>query len=204
VEVNETLHAAVFLKRRATRVGPFRFGHVGWAFQLTLSCDGGRAGVTADRTGWSAGAVENIAGNLIAAPGYADFWCDVVEDPLSSMLMRGYDEYKIVAVQDPHPEAALRMQARVGVRPYVIVFGNCVNSTHDVLRTFGATVPSPWRHCVPTAWFDRIPGVSISLAPAKHANGLVDDRRITDRLARVAGVHDDFDPPQLLRVASPR
>lgn len=156
-----TLTAAVFVRRKATRVGPFRVGHVGWAFQLGPADAIGVDLAAGSAGGWSAGSLENYGGYPIASARRADFWTDVFDDPLMPMRARNYDEYKLIEVANATPEAALRAQRRVHARPYLLLFANCADGVATVLRAFGADLPSARRHPSPNDWYDRIAGPSL-------------------------------------------
>jgi hypothetical protein len=136
-----TLYAAVFVKRRATRLGPFRLGHVGWAFQLS-SGDRDRPDAAPFSGIWSAGSVDNPGGISVRAPGRHDFWTAIVDDPRPPMRAHGYDACKLLPIATAAPDAALRAQMRVAAGPYVIIFANCMNGVYTVLRAFGAALPS--------------------------------------------------------------
>jgi hypothetical protein len=159
-----SLSGAVFLRRRAIRLGRHRLGHVGWGFQLLpdhVQSD--------DVYRWAAGSVENTASRPFAAPGRSDFWCGAYEEPWEAMLEHRYDEYKLIIVDDAFPEAALHAQAAVQARPYVLLFSNCVNAVTRVLGAFGASLPSPSAHLIPNDWYDHIPGPSIPLTAERPA-----------------------------------
>lgn len=166
-----TLKAAVFLRRRATRIGPFRFGHVGWAFQVT-------SGPGADGGLWSAGAIENWGGRPVASARAADFWAELVADPFGPMRARRYDEYKLIETVTASPAAAWRAQQRIGDRTYVILFANCVDAVAAIVGAFGGRLPSARRRPIPTDWYDAIPAPSILLprAPALGRAHLLNDR----------------------------
>jgi hypothetical protein len=159
-ECRVSLRAAVFVRRRATRIGPFRFGHVAWAFQIQPDERGDAAPLAGV---WSAGAVENGAAHAVCGPERAGYWSATTADLPALMRAHRYDEYKTVRVEDACPHAALRVQAAIARRPYAILVLNCVTRTKQVLRAFGAALPSTRRRVIPNDWYDSIDAPSFRL-----------------------------------------
>ncbi|HET8844112.1 MAG TPA: hypothetical protein VFN35_21780, partial [Ktedonobacteraceae bacterium] len=147
----KTTRRAIIFVRRSGAAG---LGHIGWAFEW--------------KNGWfNTGSVENRGFHAFARPELSDFWTAHTTNPLASMQKFGkdYDEYKLFFVKQPHPRAAWRVVVWTSRLSYWVIRRNCVDSTYDILRTYGITnLPDPATHYAPNDWYDSLQGPSYALA----------------------------------------
>lgn len=142
----------IFVRRSST----YGIGHVGWGF-LVPDVENPNPPV-AERI-WSIGAVENPTGWLFVNPNSDGYWKKQTQDPLSPMIMLGYDQYKILPVVRPKAWHAMKEEEKIRTRDYSAAGINCMNDVHDVLKAYGAKdLPNPQavNNWFPNAWFDHI------------------------------------------------
>ncbi len=137
------MQAGAFLRRN----GAHGLGHVGWSFEYP------------DGT-YSDGGVENRGGMPVSAPYHTDFWRERTPDFVSPMRLLDYDSFKMIDVGPSDPSKADETVAWIKDQPYLLLMRNCMDSTYDVLRSYGVQgLPFPFLEITPNNWFDDLPGV---------------------------------------------
>lgn len=168
-----TRRALIFLRRS----GASGLGHVGWAFEW-------------DNGWWNVGSVENYGNHAFTPAGQADFWAAHTTNPVEIMLTRekAYDEYKMFFVTKPQPKEAWKVVVWASRQPYWVVHRNCVDTTYDILRTYGLpNLPDPVTEYAPNDWYDSLGSRSypasvypmLPLHLRKHATRPLDTREIS-------------------------
>jgi len=134
------MRACVFGRRS----GAMGLGHVGWAFEQG-------SGV------FYAGAVENPSGSPIAHPDEIGFWSVKTKDPVGQMKARDYDSYKIVNIDRGNHARAWSKVLQVKKSWYVLLGGNCMDDTYNVLKEYGVNdMPWPSTSITPNNWYDNL------------------------------------------------
>lgn len=159
--------AVVFIRRDGAPIGPFHFGHVGWAFLCDVD-DG------ADAT-WACGSIENYDGAPFAPNDKSGFWhVDETSDPTAFMRAHRYNAYKAIDVAAPDPERARRIVTQEGDDSYIVIRSNCEDMTVHVLKAYGvADLPHRYdpRNWTPNGWYDHIDAPEFDTADAEGITG---------------------------------
>ena len=132
-------------------------GHCGWAFVANEAGDQICCGAT-ENPKWHP---------FVPAGGDNGAWIEVVgsvEEMEQLMRRRLYDDYKAVPLPIVFPEAAKRAAENNAAIGYSVGGNNCLDHAYQVLCQYGAiTLPEPWLHPIPNAWFSAAAGEYHSL-----------------------------------------
>ncbi len=159
------MRAAVFVRYE----GADGLGHVGWGFDI----DGASA---------HCGSVENPLGIPYCPVGSMGFWDAQSNDPVAPMMLRKYDDAKVIDLGQADPSSAYCRVLWVAQQPYLVCGRNCLDDVYDVLRSYGVPdLPPPSTDWNPNEWFGLWRGNSAYLhldqliwnnRPAQHATNL--------------------------------
>ncbi len=130
-------------------------GHVGWAYTLP---DGH----------WLVGGLENPSGGMVVSAGQTGYWVKEVGNPGQAMAnpsqvgaphgTPAYREAKLIDVAITSSRGAYAKVQEWANRPYLVVGGNCMNCTYDIIVAYGAVVADPSTNPAPNNWFAALPG----------------------------------------------
>jgi hypothetical protein len=155
--------AYVFCRYAGAPVGPFKMGHVGWAFTGSPKADGvfGYCGST-----------EELSGSPWAKAREANFWMRACASEAEIMhWMRNnpegappYDAYKTIAVAKPDADAAWKQVLAAQSAGYLALGKNCLDFTYRVLNAYGADkLPWPSTHPAPNSFFNDVAGKALAV-----------------------------------------